>query len=144
LPQCQSQPPAAVPPGERDCAAHFGQLPVPRRREVESIDREAGQIALRQADLQRRFGLTASVPCAGMDNLSGNTGRKIGTLFCDEADGPLDPERKRMFMNMKRGVLRLGGYACEFFVSQTPVLTSMADRIIDVEGMVTEAAEEAA
>jgi exonuclease SbcC len=38
-----------------------------RRRELESIDREAGQVALRQADLQRRFGLTSSVPCAGMD-----------------------------------------------------------------------------
>ena len=40
---------------------------VARRREVESIDREAGQVALRQADLQRRFGLTSHVPCAGMD-----------------------------------------------------------------------------
>jgi len=38
-----------------------------RRSELESIDREAGQVALRQADLQRRFGLTSSVPCAGMD-----------------------------------------------------------------------------
>ena len=52
--------------------------------------------------------------------MSGNTGRRIGTLFSDEADGPLDPEHKRMFMAMKREVLRLGGYACEFFVSQTP------------------------
>ncbi len=40
-----------------------------------------------------------------------------------------------MFMAMKREVLRLGGYACEFFVSQTPELTEMADRIIDLEGM---------
>jgi exonuclease SbcC len=55
--------------------------------------------------------------------LSGNTGRRIGTLFSDEADGPLDPEHKRMFMAMKREVLRLGGYASEFFVSQTPELT---------------------
>lgn len=67
--------------------------------------------------------------------LSGNTGRQISTLFSDEADGPLDPEHKRMFMAMKREVLRLGGYACEFFVSQTPELTEMADRIIDLEGM---------
>src|SRR3990167_5911971 len=67
--------------------------------------------------------------------LSGNTGRRIGTLFSDEADGPLDPEHKRMFMAMKREVLRLGVYACEFFVSQTPELTGMADRIIDLEGM---------
>ena len=74
--------------------------------------------------------------------LSGNTGRRIGTLFSDEADGPLDPEHKRMFMAMKREVLRLGGYACEFFVSQTPELTGMADRIIDLEGMATQVAEE--
>jgi exonuclease SbcC len=69
--------------------------------------------------------------------LSGNTGRRIGTLFSDEADGPLDPEHKRMFMAMKREVLRLGGYACEFFVSQTPELTAMADRIIDLESFST-------
>jgi DNA repair protein SbcC/Rad50 len=67
--------------------------------------------------------------------LAGNTGRRYGTLFCDEADGPLDPEHKRMFMAMKLEVLRLGGYACEFFVSQTPELTGMADRVIDLESM---------
>ena len=54
------------------------------------------------------------------------------TLFCDEADGALDSERKRMFMQMKREVLRLGGYAREYFVSQTPELTQMADVVIDV------------
>ena len=54
-------------------------------------------------------------------------------LFSDEADGPLDPERKRMFMAMKREVLRIGGYAQEFFVSQTPELASTADLIIDLE-----------
>jgi hypothetical protein len=32
----------------------------------------------------------------------------------------------------------------EFFVSQTPELTSMADRIIDLESMATDPAEEAA
>jgi exonuclease SbcC len=72
--------------------------------------------------------------------LCGNTGRRIGTLFSDEADGPLDPEHKRMFMAMKREVLRLGGYACEFFVSQTPDLTSMADCIIDLEDMASQVA----
>jgi DNA repair protein SbcC/Rad50 len=74
--------------------------------------------------------------------LSGNTGRQIGTLFSDEADGPLDPEHKRMFMAMKREVLRLGGYECEYFVSQTPELTRMADCIIDLESMANEAAVE--
>jgi exonuclease SbcC len=44
----------------------------------------------------------------------------LTTLFTDEADGPLDPERKRAFMKMKREVLRLGGYAREFFISHTP------------------------
>jgi exonuclease SbcC len=38
-----------------------------------------------------------------------------------------------MFMAMKREVLRLGGYQREFFVSQTPELTAMADAVIDLE-----------
>lgn len=62
-----------------------------------------------------------------------NSGRRYATLFSDEADGPLDPERKRMFMAMKREVLRLGGYQREFFVSQTPELTAMADVVIDLD-----------
>ncbi len=49
-----------------------------------------------------------------------------------------------MFMSMKREVLRLGGYECEFFVSQTPELTSMADCIINLEGMATDSAVAAA
>jgi exonuclease SbcC len=40
--------------------------------------------------------------------LAQHTGRRYDTLFSDEADGPLDPERKRMFMAMKREVLKLG------------------------------------
>jgi len=72
--------------------------------------------------------------------LSSNTGRQFGTLFCDEADGPLDPEHKRMFMDMKREVLRLGGYSREFYVSQTPELNAMADCIIDMNGLVMETA----
>ena len=51
----------------------------------------------------------------------------------DEADGPLDVERKRMFMAMKREVLRLGAYEQEFFVSQSPELTALADAVIDLE-----------
>jgi DNA repair protein SbcC/Rad50 len=65
--------------------------------------------------------------------LAQHAGRRYQTLFSDEADGALDPERKRMFMAMKREVLRLGGYAREFFVSQTPELTAMADAVIDLE-----------
>jgi exonuclease SbcC len=70
--------------------------------------------------------------------LAQNTGRRYDTLFSDETDGPLDPERKRMFMAMKRRVLELGGYAREFFVSQTPELTGMADALIDLEAMSVE------
>ena len=65
--------------------------------------------------------------------LAQNAGRRYGALFSDEADGPLDPDRKRMFMAMKREVLRLGGYAVEYFVSQTPELNAMADTVIEVE-----------
>ena len=65
--------------------------------------------------------------------LARHSGRRYGTLFSDEADGALDAERKRMFMAMKREVLRLGGYKREFFVSQTPELTAMADAVIDLE-----------
>jgi exonuclease SbcC len=64
--------------------------------------------------------------------LARGSGRQHETLFCDEADGALDSERKRMFMQMKREVLRRGGYAREYFVSQTPELTQMADVVIDL------------
>lgn len=59
----------------------------------------------------------------------------VRTLSSDEADGPLDAERKRMFMAMKREVLRIGGYEREFFVSQTPELWELADAVIDVGAM---------
>jgi len=72
--------------------------------------------------------------------LAQHAGRRYDTLFSDEADGPLDPERKRMFMAMKREVLRVGGYAREFFVSQTPELTVMADAVIDLDAMTVSAA----
>jgi exonuclease SbcC len=41
-----------------------------------------------------------------------------------------------MFIAMKRQVLRQGGYRREFFVSQTPELTAMADAVIDKDSMV--------
>jgi len=67
--------------------------------------------------------------------LAMHTGRRYTTLFTDEADGALDIERKRMFMAMKREVLRLGGYEREYFVSQTPELTAMADAVIDLDAL---------
>ena len=60
-------------------------------------------------------------------------GWQYDTVFSDEADGALDADRKRMFMAMKREVLRLGGYQREYFISQTPELTAMADAVIDLE-----------
>ena len=68
--------------------------------------------------------------------LAQQSGRRCMTLFCDEADGALDADRKRMFMAMKREVLKLGGYEREYFVSQTPELTAMADAVIDLDEMV--------
>ncbi|MCY1528525.1 hypothetical protein D9M68_636310 [compost metagenome] len=61
-----------------------------------------------------------------------DSGQSFQTLFTDEADGPLDPERKRAFMRMKREVLRQGGYEREFFISHTPDLVDEADGVIDV------------
>lgn len=65
--------------------------------------------------------------------LAQSTDRRYSTLFSDEADGALDPDRKRRFMAMKREVLRLGGYEREYFISQTPELTAMADAVIDLD-----------
>ena len=72
--------------------------------------------------------------------LSQTSERRYATLFSDEADGALDPARKRMFGAMKREVLRIGGYTREFFISQTPELAGMADVVIDLEEHVREAA----
>jgi exonuclease SbcC len=67
--------------------------------------------------------------------LAQNTGQPYQTLFSDESDGPLDPQRKLQFMRMKREVLRQGGYEREFFISQTPDLVNEADAVIDVEAL---------
>ncbi|MCE2722024.1 MAG: AAA family ATPase [Betaproteobacteria bacterium] len=57
------------------------------------------------------------------------------TLFSDESDGPLDPERKRMFMMLKRRVLDTGGYKREFFISQTPEIVESADAQVDIPAL---------
>lgn len=46
-----------------------------------------------------------------------------------------------MFMEMKREVLRLGGYEREFYVSQTPELTALADVVIDLDAMARQGME---
>ena len=47
-------------------------------------------------------------------------GREFETIFTDEMDGSLDPEKKRSYFAMKRRVLELGGYTQEFCITQTP------------------------
>lgn len=54
------------------------------------------------------------------------------TLFSDESDGPLDETRKRQFMDMKRAVLKRGGYQREYLITQTPALWEMCDAVINV------------
>lgn len=61
-----------------------------------------------------------------------NAQRAYGALFCDEADGPLDPERKQAFFAMQREVLKLGGYEKAFFITQTPELVAQADAVINL------------
>jgi len=67
--------------------------------------------------------------------LASNAGQPYRTVFSDESDGPLDPERKVQFIRMKREVLRLGGYEREFFISHTPDLIAEADAVIDVQAL---------
>ena len=67
--------------------------------------------------------------------LAQNADHRFQTLFSDESDGPLDIQRKRMFMDMKRKVMEIGGYDQEYFVSQTPELWSLADVVIDLSNI---------
>lgn len=63
------------------------------------------------------------------------SGRHYGTLFADESDGALDPDRKVQFMKMKRRILEIGGYEREFLITHTPDLIDLADAVLDVGGM---------
>ncbi|MGW8179586.1 MAG: hypothetical protein ACWGQW_12635 [bacterium] len=63
------------------------------------------------------------------------SGKQYGTLFSDESDGALDPDRKIMFTSMKRKVLELGGYDREIFITHTPELYDLADAVIDLNSM---------
>ena len=97
-------------------------------------DAESGEAkSVTQMSAGERVWINESLTRAIALYLTQNSGRHYETLFSDEADGPLDPERKRMFMAMKREVLRIGGYRQEYFVSQTPELAAMADVVFDLE-----------
>ena len=107
-------------------------------------DAESGEAkSVTQMSAGERVWINESLTRAIALYLTQNSGRHYETLFSDEADGPLDPERKRMFMAMKREVLRIGGYTQEFFVSQTPELAAMADVVIDLEAFSSEPQVEA-
>lgn len=60
---------------------------------------------------------------------------RFETLFSDESDGALDPERKRQYMQMKRAVLERGGYSREYLITQTPELLNLCDAVIDVSNI---------
>jgi exonuclease SbcC len=60
-------------------------------------------------------------------------GRSFSTIFTDEKDGALDTIKKREYFDMKRNVLRLGGYEKEFCITHTPELLARADAIITIK-----------
>ncbi|MEQ1594763.1 MAG: hypothetical protein ABL985_06665 [Casimicrobium sp.] len=60
------------------------------------------------------------------------SGRRFASLVSDETDGPLDEERKRQFIAMKREAIRLGGFQQEIFISQTAELVPLADAVISM------------
>jgi exonuclease SbcC len=64
--------------------------------------------------------------------------RVFATLFSDEKDGALDPQRKLEFLAVKRRALELGTHDQEFFISHTPDLVEQADaRIVLARGGVS-------
>ena len=106
-------------------------------------DAESGEAkSVTQMSAGERVWINESLTRAIALYLTQNSGRHYETLFSDEADGPLDPERKRMFMAMKREVLRIGGYRQEYFVSQTPELAAMADVVFDLDALRSESQAE--
>lgn len=112
--------------------------------EIEVHDADAGQSkSVTMTSGGERVWIDACLTRAVALYLAQQGGCRYETLFSDEADGALDPERKRMWMAMKREVLRLGGYTREFFISQTPELAAMADAAIDLDAMACEVGEAA-
>jgi exonuclease SbcC len=62
-----------------------------------------------------------------------SNGRDLATIYTDERDGALDPERKRAYFRMKQKVLTLGGYDQEFCITHTPELLAMANAVISLK-----------
>jgi exonuclease SbcC len=59
-------------------------------------------------------------------------GRDLATIYTDERDGALDPEKKRAYFRMKQRVLSLGGYQQEYCITHTPELLAMANAVISL------------
>lgn len=62
-------------------------------------------------------------------------GKQYHTLFSDEKDGRLTEAKRKEFMAVKRRVLELGGFACEYFISHTREIQEMADSVIDLNAL---------
>lgn len=60
-------------------------------------------------------------------------GRDLATIFTDERDGALDPEKKRAYFRMKQRVLSLGGYRQEYCITHTPELLAMSNAVISLK-----------
>lgn len=63
-------------------------------------------------------------------------GKRYHALFSDEKDGRLTEKKRKEFMAVKRKVLELGGFDCEYFISHTKEIQEMADAIIDLDEFV--------
>ncbi|KAA0888791.1 AAA family ATPase [Oryzomonas rubra] len=53
--------------------------------------------------------------------------RAYDTLYSDEKDGAMDPDKKMEFYQIKRESLRTGTHSREFFITQTPEMMDLAD-----------------
>ena len=62
-----------------------------------------------------------------------SNGRDLATIYTDEKDGALDPEKKRAYFRMKQKVLALGGYEQEYCITHTPELLAMANAVISLK-----------
>jgi len=62
-----------------------------------------------------------------------SNGRDYATIYTDERDGALDPEKKRAYFRMKQKVLALGGYDQEYCITHTPELLAMANAVISLK-----------
>jgi exonuclease SbcC len=62
-----------------------------------------------------------------------SNGTDLATIYTDERDGALDPEKKRAYFRMKQKVLALGGYEQEYCITHTPELLAMANAVISLK-----------